>query len=163
MTDHEPNPPAPSNTLVEPESVKHQKLRLAIFGLTLAALIVAYQLFKKFSVDPTDLLATNTVGMIAAVETRGDGSQAVIFDANGKKIESPEYKDGINDRDVAWSLDGNRLFFSSDREVVLMTGAGLGAIRGWTDTISTGFPSWRAACAFPDMDRIRRISAPVKS
>lgn len=116
MTDHESKPPAPSNTLVEPESVKHQKLRLAIFGLTLAAFIVAYQLFKKFSVDPTDLLATNTVGMIAAVETRGDGSQAVIFDASGKKIESPEYKDGINDRDVAWSLDGNRLFFSSDRD-----------------------------------------------
>lgn len=116
MTDHDNSKGSSPVAQIEPKSVKHQKLRFAIFGLTLAAFILAYQLFQKYSVDPTDLLSTNTVGMIAAVETTKDGSQAVIFDASGKKISAPEYKTGITDRDVAWSLDGNRLFFSSDRD-----------------------------------------------
>lgn len=57
----------------------------------------------------------NSVGQIAAIETVGDGSQAVIIKPDGTIVPSPDYKPGNVDHDIVWKPDGNRVFFDSDR------------------------------------------------
>ena len=101
---------------IESTSQKNLKLRFAIFLLILAGLFGGYQLWRKYSEDPTNLLPADTEGMIAAVELLPKGSRAVIFKSDGAKLESPDHKSGATDRDLAWQPDGNRLYFASDRE-----------------------------------------------
>ncbi|MBS1706933.1 MAG: PD40 domain-containing protein [Armatimonadetes bacterium] len=87
-----------------------------VIGLFLiAGLFWGYQKFKDYMVDPDSGVA-DSVGMIAAIEQKGNGQQAVVFSADGTKKPCPDYVDGTTDKDIAWRPDGNRLFLSSDRE-----------------------------------------------
>lgn len=74
-----------------------------------------YRWYQGFVVDP-DLGTVDSAGWIAAIEMTPSGSKAVLIKPDGTKVDNPGYRDGVNDKDVAWSPDGNRLFFSSDRE-----------------------------------------------
>ena len=90
-------------------------------AITLVAvlLVVTYGYFwlRSKHGDPDLLHApANTVGEIAAIEVKGEGSQAVIIKPDGTIVGSPEYKDGTVDQYVTWRPDGGRIFFVSDRE-----------------------------------------------
>ncbi|HEY3781607.1 MAG TPA: hypothetical protein VGL56_11015 [Fimbriimonadaceae bacterium] len=84
--------------------------------ILLAAAYGFYWLLSKRG-DP-DLLygPSPSYGDIAAIQTKGDGAQAVIIHSDGKITVSPDYKTGSYDQNVTWRADGGRLFFESDRE-----------------------------------------------
>lgn len=88
----------------------------SILGLFLIAILVlGYQWYRGLSKDIGGLLKSDTKGFLAALEYVGDGARAVVFKPDGTKIDSPDYREGANDRGVVWSPDGNRIFFTSDR------------------------------------------------
>jgi hypothetical protein len=95
--------------------------RLVKRTITFAVIILAlaygfYWLLSKHG-DPDLIYApAPTFGDIAAIQTKGDGAQAVIVHANGNIDPSPDYKTGSYDQNVTWRADGGRLFFESDRE-----------------------------------------------
>lgn len=102
------------------EQTKHpkivQKLLLRTFFLLLAVagVFLGIQYVLQWREDPdTGVIDSN--GMVAALEILDDGQQVVLFDKDGKKVQSPDYKPGKTDRDIVWRPDGNRVFFSSDR------------------------------------------------
>jgi len=69
------------------------------------------------TVKDVDLPAeVNTIGEIAAIKETPNGSQAVLIKTDGSIVVSPGYHDGVHDRDPVWRPDGNRLFFTSDRD-----------------------------------------------
>jgi hypothetical protein len=105
--------PAP---LVATDPKSKLLLRLALGLLGLAALIFGFQWFRSATEDPTGASPLDSVGMIAALEHEGVGSQVVVFKPDGTKVPSPDYREGIQDRDVVWRPDGNRLLFVSDRD-----------------------------------------------
>lgn len=89
------------------------RFALGLFGL--AALILIYQRAKDFKTD-IDIGSADTAGYVAAIQYLERGSRAVLLDASGKLVESPGYVEGKSDREIVWRPDGNRAFFSSDRE-----------------------------------------------
>lgn len=89
-------------------------IRLIIGLFVIAVLVLGFQWWRSIRSDP-DFGHANTVDMIGALEDTADGSQAVIFKADGTKIPSPDYKEGSVDRDFVWQPDGERAFFLSDR------------------------------------------------
>ncbi|MEA2552390.1 MAG: hypothetical protein QOJ65_566 [Fimbriimonadaceae bacterium] len=90
-------------------------MRGGIALLVVAALVLAIVLVQ--GVQDIDLPPTaDTVGMVAAVEYLPNGSRVVLIKPDGTIVRSPGYKDGANDREPVWRPDGNRLFFSSDRD-----------------------------------------------
>ena len=90
-------------------------VRRGIIGvIAIAAILIGIYIVQ--SVRDVDLPRTaDTVGYIAAIEEKPNGSQAVMIDRDGNLIESKGYHDGERDRDPVWRPDGNRLFFTSDR------------------------------------------------
>lgn len=90
--------------------------RSAILLFVVAVLIFGYRIYRDWSKDIDLPEAANTAGHISAIRLLEDGSQVVVFDADGNLIESPGYTPGKNDKDAVWRPDGNRLFFVSDRE-----------------------------------------------
>lgn len=58
----------------------------------------------------------DSAGAISAIMETKDGSRAVIIKADGTILESPGYVDGAVDQAPAWTPDGNRLVFVSDRD-----------------------------------------------
>ena len=69
------------------------------------------------TVKDVDLPAeADTVGYIAAIQQTANGSQAVLIKPDGTIVPSQGYHDGAHDRDPVWRPDGNRVFFTSDRD-----------------------------------------------
>ena len=89
-------------------------VRMLVGFFVIAVLFVAYQWFANWSKDP-DIGSSDTSDMVAAVEYLPNGSRIVLLDANAKKTDVPDYKDGSHDVDPVWRPDGQRVFFSSDR------------------------------------------------
>lgn len=90
-------------------------VRFVVGLFIIAAALFAYQFLRQASVD-IDLPPTaDTVGYLAALMQRPDGSQVVLIKPDGKIIPSPGYVAGATDRKPVWRPDGNRLFFTSDR------------------------------------------------
>jgi hypothetical protein len=88
-----------------------------IIGLFAIAAIVWLYTFLKHTGSDIDTGAVNSVGWIATLRrTEGDGFQAVVIKPDGSILESPGYVKGAHDQHLVWRPDGNRIFFSSDRE-----------------------------------------------
>ncbi len=91
-------------------------IRTLLSLFTLALLLAVYSWLRNRGTD-VDLGSVQSKDWIAALEyTRGSGTHAVIIKTDGTILPSPGFKDGTHDRDLAWRPDGNRLYFSSDRE-----------------------------------------------
>ena len=90
-------------------------LRFAIGLLLLAGLVFGINALRQFGQDP-DIVKADTRGMIAAIQYEGDGARVVLFDAEGKKTDVPGWSQGNHDTEPVWRPDGQRLFFTSDRE-----------------------------------------------
>lgn len=89
--------------------------------IVIAALFTGYRAFNEFSADP-DLGDFNSVGALATIETSREGSRAVIFTTDGKRIDPPKSsKSDAQDVEVSWTADGQRLFLSSNRESASFT------------------------------------------
>ena len=105
------------NTSARPPLVTRKMLIRTVLGLfSLAALLFGYQWFKSLGGDLDLPFNVETVGLIAAIQETSDGNQVVLIQPDGKILPSPGYVAGASDRDVEWRPDGNRVFFSSDRE-----------------------------------------------
>lgn len=104
-----------TTSTVQPKIVHKLIIRFAI-GLFLVAGLLAGYLYLRGQEDVDLPLAYDSKGHIAAIQTVGDGSQAVIITPDGNVIPSPDYVADARDTDLAWRPDGNRLFFTSDRD-----------------------------------------------
>lgn len=92
-------------------------IRTAALLLLIAGLIYAFQYYRVIGKDPDGLTKSNTAGMIAAIEYKRDGGrEAVIFRPDGSVIRNEGWQEGKHDQDLAWSPDGNFLYFVSNRE-----------------------------------------------
>lgn len=100
----------------QPKISQKLVLRTAIGLFVLAGLIFGFVWLKGTKGDIGDLGSIDSIGAIAAIEQTADGSQVVYFDGKGDKHAEPDYKPGTTEKDPIWSNDGNRIFFSSDRE-----------------------------------------------
>lgn len=104
-----------TTSTVQPKIVHKQIIRFAV-GLFLVVVLLASYLFLRGQEDVDLPLAYDSKGYIAAIQTVGDGSQAVMIAPDGTVIPSPDYVPDARDTDLAWRPDGNRLFFTSDRD-----------------------------------------------
>jgi hypothetical protein len=101
----------------QPKVLQRMLLRTLLLVLVLGALVLGFQWFTGLRGD-FDLAPANTQGMIAAIEyDEEDGQRLVAFRADGTKVTNAGWTAGVIDRDPTWSLDGNRVFFVSDRGV----------------------------------------------
>lgn len=87
--------------------------RLTIMGVILAVLCYGFYWFLGTKGDFQ--LASDTSKMIAALQQKESGSEAVVIEGEGKVKPASGYAEGNSDRDLAWDPQGNRLFFISDR------------------------------------------------
>lgn len=96
----------------------NQKLivRTAILLFIAAGTIGTFQYFRSVSGDMGGLVKSETSGLVAAIQYHDDGQEAVLIKPDGTVVRSEGWKNGIRDRDLAWSPDGNFLYFVSDRE-----------------------------------------------
>ncbi len=94
---------------------RKMQLRLALGLFVIAGLYVGRRLVGHFLEDP-DTGTIQSAGWIAAVEDTNNGTVAVIIKPDGTIVKAPKYQDGEQDQQVAWQPDGNRIYFSSNRE-----------------------------------------------
>lgn len=107
---------AAETTKPQPKISQRMLLRFAIGLLVLAGLFFGIRWWNDYRQDP-DLPATNdTAGMVAALQLGENGDQVVVITKDGELRKSPTYQEGKNDKELVWRPDGNRLFFTSDRE-----------------------------------------------
>lgn len=104
------------STTQQPKILRKMVYRFAFLSLLLAGIVFGYLKFREWSQDIDMPETYDTAGMISAIQLHDEGSQAVIFQADGSMLESPGYEPGKTDKDAVWRPDGNRLFFVSDRE-----------------------------------------------
>ena len=103
-------------TASTPKISQRLVVRTLILLFTLAVIFFAFQWTKEKRGDYDDLIKANTADMIAAIEYKDDGQQVVAFKSDGTKVANSGYVEGAIDRDLAWTPDGQRLYFVSDRE-----------------------------------------------
>ena len=101
----------------QPKMQQRIMLRLALGLFAVAALLLGWTFLKKFIQNNGDTGHTDTAGWIVALRQTGSGEQAVALKPDDTVLDSPDYPDGAIDRDVTWQPDGERIYFSSDREV----------------------------------------------
>jgi len=105
-----------ATTKPQPKISQRMLLRFAIGLIVLAALFYAFQWWQDYRKDPDLPLENDTAGMVAALQLGDNGDQVVVFTKDGELRKSPGYESGENDKEITWRPDGNRLFFTSDRE-----------------------------------------------
>ncbi|MHB8637238.1 MAG: TolB family protein [Fimbriimonadaceae bacterium] len=106
----------PDATAKQPKMQQRIALRLAIGLLGVAALLFAWYFIKQFVASNADWGHTDTSGWILALRQTSNGEQAVVLKPDDTMLESPGYKDGVIDRDPTWQPDGDRIYFTSDRD-----------------------------------------------
>ena len=90
-------------------------VRTVLILFAIAVIFFGYNSLAEWLIDP-DFGSTDTAGWIVAVEQLPDGSRAVMFTADGEKVDSKGYEAGTLDQDPRWRPDGNRVFFVSNRD-----------------------------------------------
>lgn len=90
-------------------------VRTVLILFAIAVIFFGYNSLADWLIDP-DIGSTDTAGWIVAVEQLPDGSRAVMFTADGEKVNSKGYEPGTLDQDPRWRPDGNRVFFVSNRD-----------------------------------------------
>ena len=98
-----------------PKILQRKRNVWAILAFVIAVLVYGYQWLKDRDAD-IDLGSVQSKGWISMVSLKPGGSVAAILKPDGTVLEAPGAKPESSDRDVVWRPDGNRLFFSSDRE-----------------------------------------------
>lgn len=99
-----------------PLVTRKMMIRFVIGLFAIAGLTLGYQWYRGLGGDIDLPFTVDSAGMIAAIQEVEDGNQVVLITPDGKLIRSPGYKAGASDRDPTWRPDGNRIYFSSDRE-----------------------------------------------
>ncbi len=95
---------------------KQNAKRFAIMGIVIAILIFGFQMWNQVADDP-DFGEFKSVNYIIALERDGAQAKVVMFDDAGKRIDSPKpAKSEFDDREISWSVDGQRVFVSSNRD-----------------------------------------------
>ncbi|MBI3722197.1 MAG: PD40 domain-containing protein, partial [Fimbriimonas ginsengisoli] len=90
--------------------------RSAVLAVAAAVLLAVYVWLTGQNKD-VDLGSVHSAGWIAALQLQRDGgSRLVVIKPDGSIVPCPGYKSGSTDREFAWRPDGNRIFFSSDRQ-----------------------------------------------
>ncbi len=104
----------PEPTTAQPKISQKMVLRTALLLFALAILFFAYRYVEGRHGD-FDFGDPHTPGMIAAIEQKPEGQEAVIFRPDGTKLGTDGWKAGVHDRDPVWNPDGKFLYFVSDR------------------------------------------------
>lgn len=134
----------------QPKILRRMVIRFSILALVLAGIIFGFMKFREVSQD-IDLPANNeTEGFIAAIQIKETGTQVVVIKPDGSILESPGWRDEVNDGEPSWRPDGNRLFFVSNREdnaqnVFRWNIDGNAINRRTVDSRSKSAPIWPAA------------------
>lgn len=100
---------------MQPKISQKLLVRSAVGLFALAALLFAFRYFKSNESDLGGNRTVDSKGMIAAIESKGDGQQVVVLKPDGSVILQPDVKPEVQDQDLAWRPDGNALFFASNR------------------------------------------------
>src|SRR4051812_27068230 len=100
----------------QPKIIRKLLIRTALLLFTLAAAFFVIRFVMDYMGGRLDLGHADTVGTVAAVRFTPEGSQLVLIHPDGKIQEAPKYTAGKQDREAAWPPDGERIYFSSDRE-----------------------------------------------
>jgi hypothetical protein len=100
--------------IAQPKINQRKQLRYAIGLLFIAVLFFTWYFLRDF--DPGNLGNVDTTGWIVALKETATGTQAVAIKPDGTIIENPQPSGPIQDRDPAWQPDGQRVYFSSNRD-----------------------------------------------
>ncbi len=106
------------SAILQPKMQQKISLRFALSLFGVAALFLGWYFLKDYLADPDGGAHIDTAGWISALKQTPNGYQIVVIKPDGTVKESPEYHDGAEDRDNVWQPDGQRIFFSSDRDKV---------------------------------------------
>ncbi|HZH97677.1 MAG TPA: hypothetical protein VEX38_01790 [Fimbriimonadaceae bacterium] len=98
---------------VQPKVNRKLAVRFAIGLISIAGLLLVYNWIQQ-NKQP-GLSTSNTTGYLAALMQTDEGTQAVVFKPDGTMVPSPDYEAGASDAELAWSPDGNGVYFTSDR------------------------------------------------
>ena len=90
-------------------------VRTVLLLFAIAVVFFGYNALSEWLIDP-DIGSVDSADWIVAVEQLPDGSRAVMFKADGEKVDSKGYESGTLDENPRWRPDGNRVFFVSNRE-----------------------------------------------
>ncbi|MBS1713817.1 MAG: PD40 domain-containing protein [Armatimonadetes bacterium] len=100
----------------EKGATRKKTLRFLVGALGAVSIFALFLFFQQSTVDVDGKDASDTAGMIAALETVGQNTKLVVFKFDGTKTDVPGYVGGTSDRDPAWRPDGSRLLFTSNRD-----------------------------------------------
>lgn len=107
--------PTPEPTTAQPKISQRMILRTAVLLFVLALMILGYRYFEGQHGD-FNLGDSDSAGLLAALETKDDGKEAVVIHPDGKVDGTASWKTGNVDQDIVWRPDGRFLFFVSDRD-----------------------------------------------
>lgn len=100
----------------QPKMQQRIMLRLALGLFAVAALLLGWTFLKKWIAAGGDSGHIDSTGWIVALRQTESGEQAVALKPDDTVLDSPDYPNGARDSDVTWQPDGDRIFFSSDRD-----------------------------------------------
>src|SRR5579884_322901 len=110
-----PQPPSSSEPVTaQPKISQRLILRTAILLFVMALLFWGFRVFEDQHGDYDR--GGDSAGMIAAIQVKDNGQEAVLIHPDGTIVGTDNWKDGATDRDLAWQPDGRFLFFVSDRD-----------------------------------------------
>ena len=110
-----PVDPPKEPVTTQPKISQKLILRTAILLFALALLFFGYRYFEEQHGD-FNRGSSNSAGVIAAIQIKDDGQEAVLIHPGGAITGTKTWKNGVTDRDITWQPDGRFLYFVSDRD-----------------------------------------------
>ncbi|MBI5705560.1 MAG: PD40 domain-containing protein [Armatimonadetes bacterium] len=109
------NQPNLSDAGQPPKIVQRRMVRYAAGLMSLAVIVILYQMLKSCGQDIDLPLSVDTAGMITAVQLDGSNSKVAVIEPDGTIKYPPGASAEFIERDAIWRPDGNRVFFTSNR------------------------------------------------
>lgn len=106
----------PETPVHQPKMLQRIQLRYALGLLGVAVLLFGWVFLKGFFQNAGDVGSRDTSGWITALRQTSGGQQVVAILPDNSIIDSPDYRDGVIDRDPTFNASGDRIFFVSDRD-----------------------------------------------